>query len=38
MFYAGLIIMFVVSIWDIVLPPQRVCLSADMAQEGKGNA
>lgn len=29
MFYAGLAVMFAVSIWDIVSPPGKVCASCD---------
>lgn len=29
LFYAGLIVMFVVAIWDIVSPPRKVCASGE---------
>lgn len=31
MFYAGLVLMLVVSIWDIVQPPHRACASCETA-------
>jgi mercuric ion transport protein len=30
MFYTGLAVMVVVSIWDIISPPRKVCLSGDV--------
>jgi len=29
LFYAGLIVMFVVALWDIVSPPRKVCASGE---------
>lgn len=35
LFYAGLAVMLIVSIWDIVSPPRKVCSSCDVPAEGK---
>ena len=31
LFYVGLAVMFAVSIWDIVSPPKKVCLSCEVS-------
>lgn len=37
LFYTGLAIMLLVSIWDIVAPPAQVCSSCDGPVEGRTN-
>jgi len=35
--YAGIAIMLIVSVWDIVSPPGKVCSSCDVAEQYKGS-